>query len=115
MCIRDSTTLSGSGFQQSSGGAFETLPSFLGIVSGKEVINWETVRLGFAVGHPIHSSLTAPASTTPQEGQRVSYATNSTFDTLTPTFSVGWAVAPSFRVGGSLEFPYTSLSSTCLL
>lgn len=106
------TTLSGSGFQQSSGGAFETLPSFLGIVFGKEVINWETVRLGFAVVHPVHSSLTALASTTPQEGQRVSYATHSTFDTLTPTFSVGWAVAPSFRVGGSLEFPYTSLSST---
>jgi len=106
------TTISGSGFQQSSGGAFETLPSFLGVVLGKEVIDWERVRLGFAVVHPIHSNLTALASTTPAEGQRASYATHSTFDTFTPTFSVGWAVAPSFRVGGSIEFPYTSLSST---
>jgi len=106
------TTISGSGFQQSSGGAFETLPSFLGVVLGKEVIDWESVRLGFAVVHPIHSNLTALASTTPEPGQRVSYATHSTFDTFTPTFSVGWAVAPSFRVGASIEFPYTSLSST---
>jgi len=106
------TTISGSGFQQSSGGVFETLPSFLGVVLGKEVIDWESVRLGFAVVHPIHSSLTAIASTTPAEGQRASYSVNSSFDTLTPTFSVGWAVAPSFRLGGSIEFPYTSLSNT---
>jgi len=106
------TTLSGSGFEQSSGGAFETLPSFLGLVLGKEVIDWEKVRIGFAVVHPVHSDLTAIASTTPQPGQRASYAAHSTFDTLTPTFSAGWAIAPSFRVGGSIEFPYTSLSST---
>jgi hypothetical protein len=105
------TTLSGSGFQQSSGGVFETLPSFLGLVLGKEVINWESVRIGFAVVHPVHSDLSAIASTTPAEGQRASYSVHSTFDTLTPTFSVGWAVAPSFRLGGSIEFPYTSLSN----
>jgi len=106
------TTLSGSGFQQSSGGSFETLPSFLGLVLGREVIDWETVRLGFAVVHPVHSNLSAVASTTPDPGQRASYAVHSSFDTLTPTFSVGWAAAPSFRLGGSIEFPYTSLSNT---
>jgi hypothetical protein len=106
------TTISGSGFQQSSGGAFETLPSFLGVVLGKEVIDWESVRLGFAVVHPVHSNLSAIASTTPAEGQRASYSVHSSFDTLIPTFSVGWAVAPSFRVGGSIEFPYISLSNT---
>ena len=88
------------------------MPSFLGLVLGKEVIDWEKVRIGFAVVHPVHSDLTAIASTTPQPGQRASYAAHSTFDTLTPTFSAGWAIAPSFRVGGSIEFPYTSLSST---
>lgn len=106
------TTLSGSGFEQSSGGAFETLPSFLGLVLGREVIDWERVRIGFAIVHPVHSDLTAIASTTPQPGQRASYTTHSSFDTLTPTFSVGWAIARSFRLGGSIEFPYTSLSST---
>ena len=106
------TTLSGSGFQQSSGGVFESLPSFVGLVLGREVIDWERVRIGFAIVHPVHSDLSAIASTTPAPGQRASYTTHSSFDTLTPTFSVGWAIAPSFRVGGSLEFPYTSLSST---
>ncbi len=106
------TTISGSGFQQSSGGVFETMPSFLGLVLGKEVIDWESVRLGFAVVHPVHSDLTAIASTTPAVGQRASYSVHSSFDTLTPIFSVGWAVAPSFRIGGSIEFPYTSLSNT---
>jgi hypothetical protein len=106
------TTLSGSGFEQTSGGAFETLPSFVGLVLGKEVIDWETVRIGFAVVHPVHSDLTVLASTTPAVGQRSSYAVHSTFDTLTPTFSVGWALGPSLRLGGSIEFPYTSLQST---
>ena len=106
------TTLSGSGFQHSSGGAFETMPTFLGLVLGKEVIDWETVRIGFAVVHPVHSDLTAVASTVPAPGQRASYSVHSGFDTLTPTLSVGWAAAPSFRLGGSIEFPYTSLSNT---
>ncbi|RPH66719.1 MAG: hypothetical protein EHM78_22955 [Myxococcaceae bacterium] len=106
------TTLSGSGFEQSSGGAFETLPSFVGLVLGREVIDWESVRIGFAVVHPVHSNLTVIASTTPEVGQRASYSVHSTFDTLTPTFSVGWALAPSLRLGGSIEFPYTSLQST---
>ncbi|HEY1418589.1 MAG TPA: hypothetical protein VGF41_11820, partial [Myxococcaceae bacterium] len=105
-------TVSGSGFQQTSGGAFETLPSFLGVVLGQEVIDWETVRLGFAVVTPAHSDLKVIASTVPAEGQRASYTTHSSFDTLTPTISVGWAAAPTFRLGGSIELPYTSISNT---
>ena len=105
------TTLSGSGFQQTSGGAFEPLPSFVGLVLGKEVIDWETVRIGFAVVNSVHSNLRVAASTTPAEGQRASYTVHSSFDTVTPTFSVGWAASPSFRLGGSIEFPYTSLSN----
>jgi hypothetical protein len=106
------TTISGSGFEQSSGGVFEGLPGFLGVVLGKEVIDWESVRIGFAVVTPAHSDLTTIASTTPAAGQRASYTVHSSFDTLVPTFSVGWAVAPSFRLGGSIEFPYVSLSNT---
>ena len=104
-------TLSGSGFQQSSGGAFEAIPSFLGLVLGKEVIDWETVRIGFAVVTPAHADLRTVASTVPQPGQRASYSVHSSFDTITPTFSVGWAAARNFRLGGSIEFPYTSLSN----
>ena len=71
------TTLSGSGFEQTSGGAFETLPSFVGLVLGREVIDWESVRIGFAVVHPVHSNLTVIASTTPEVGQRASYSVRS--------------------------------------
>jgi hypothetical protein len=106
------TTISGSGFEQSSGGVFEGLPGFLGVVLGKEVIDWESVRIGVAVVTPAHSDLTTIASTTPAAGERASYTVHSSFDTLVPTFSVGWAVAPSFRLGGSIEFPYVSLSNT---
>ena len=106
------TTLSGSGFEQSSGGVFESLPSFVGVVLGREVIDWESVRIGFAVTTPVHSDFTAIASSTPEPGQRASYTVHSSFNTLVPTFSVGWALAPSIRLGGSIEFPYVSLSNT---
>jgi hypothetical protein len=82
------------------------------VVLGKEVIDWESVRIGFAVVTPVHSGLSAIASTTPQPGRRASYSVKSSFDTLVPTFAVGWAVAPGFRLGGSLDFPYVSLSNT---
>lgn len=104
-------TLSGSGFQTTSGGAFEAVPSFLGVVLGREVIDWERVRLGFAVVNPVHSDLSVAASTVPQPGQRASYSTKSSFNTLVPTFTAGWSVAQNFRLGGSIEFPYTSLNN----
>jgi len=37
---------------------------------------------------------------------------HSSFNTLVPTLSIGWAAAPTFRLGGSIEFPYTSVSNT---
>jgi hypothetical protein len=105
------TALGGTGFDHSSPvSSFESIPSFLGIVLGRDVIDWESVRLGFAVVTPVHWDQSAIASTTPQEGQRASYDVHSSFNTVVPTFSVGWAVSPSIRLGASIEFPYTSLS-----
>ena len=105
------TALGGTGFDHSSPvSSFESIPSFLGIVLGRDVIDWESVRLGFAVVTPVHWDQSAIASTTPQEGQRASYSVHSSFNTVVPTFSVGWAVSPSIRLGASVEFPYTSLS-----
>jgi len=107
------TTLGGTGFNHSSPvSSFEAIPSFVGVVLGREVIDWETVRLGFAIATPIHWNQSATASTSPVEGQRVSYAVRSSFDTFTPTLSVGWAASQSFRLGASLEFPYTSINDT---
>jgi len=105
------TALGGTGFAQASPvSSFEAIPSFLGIVIGREVIDWEKVRLGFAVVTPVHWDQSAIASTAPQPGQRASYDVHSSFSTVVPTFAVGWAVSSTFRLGAAIEFPYTSLS-----
>lgn len=106
------TALGGTGFDHASPvSSFESIPSFLGIVLGQDVVDWQSVRLGFAVVTPIHWDQSAIASAMPQEGQRASYTVHSSFTTVVPTFSVGWALSPSIRLGASIEFPYTSLSN----
>jgi hypothetical protein len=106
------TTLSGTGFEQASSiSSFEAIPSFVGLVLGREVIDWEAVRLGFAVVTPAHWNQSAIATSTPAEGQRGSYSVRSEFSTLVTTFSAGWALSQSFRLGASIEFPYTSISN----
>ena len=105
------TALGGTGFDHASPvSSFESIPSFLGIVLGNDVLDWQSVRLGFAVVTPIHWDQSAIASAMPQPDQRASYTVHSTFTTVVPTFSVGWAVSSSVRLGASIEFPYTSLS-----
>jgi hypothetical protein len=105
------TLLGGSGFEHASPvSSFESLPSFLGVVFGRDLIDWEAVRLGFAVVTPVHWDQSVVANSQPEPERRVSYSVSSIFSTTTPTFSVGWAVASSFRLGASIEFPYTSLS-----
>ena len=81
------TTLGGTGFERSSPvSSFEPLPSFIGVVLGKDVIDWENVRLGISIATPVHWNQSANASSVPTEGQRISYAVHSSFDTLVPTF-----------------------------
>jgi len=106
------TALGGTGFEQASPvSSFESIPSFLGLVLGRDVLDWESVRLGFAVVTPIHWDQSAIASAIPQEGQRASYTVHSSFTTVVPTFAIGWAVSSSVRLGASIEFPYTSISN----
>ena len=106
------TALGGTGFEHASPvSSFESIPSFLGVVLGRDVLDWESVRLGFAVVTPIHWDQSAIASAIPQENQRASYTIHSSFSTVVPSFAVGWAVSPSIRLGASIEFPYTSLSN----
>jgi hypothetical protein len=105
------TALGGTGFDHASPvSSFEGIPSFLGIVLGRDVLDWQSVRLGFAVVTPIHWDQSAIASAMPQPDQRASYTVHSSFTTVVPSFSVGWAVSSSIRLGASIEFPYTSLS-----
>jgi hypothetical protein len=105
------TVLGGTGFEHASPvSSFESMPSFLGVVFGRDLIDWEAVRLGFAVVTPVHWDQSAVGNTEPETGRRVSYSVHSIFSTTVPTFSVGWAVSSSIRLGASIELPYTSLS-----
>src|SRR5262249_28092699 len=107
------TTLGGSGFQHSTPvSSFEGLPSSIGVVLGSEVIHWEKVRVGIAVAQPVHWHQDAVASSTGGPGQRVSYSVQSAFDTLSPSFSIGWGAARHLRVGGGSEGSYTTIFST---
>jgi long-subunit fatty acid transport protein len=107
------TTVSGTGFEESSPvSSFNALPSFVGVALGTEAIGWENVHLGFAVVQPASWVQTVSAASIVDPATRASYSTKSDFGVLTPTFAVGWGVTPSFRLGASLEFPYTSLSDT---
>ena len=106
------TVLGGSGFEHASPVSnFASMPSFLGIVLGRDLVGWEKVRLGFAVVTPVHWDQSVIATTEPTPGQRASYSVHSSISTTTPTVSVGWALSPSVRLGASIEFPYTSLSN----
>lgn len=109
----EATVLGGTGFAHASPiSNFTTIPSFVGLVLGKEVIDWSDVRIGISVANPVSWDQAAAAGTVPQQGQRISYSVHSSFKTLVPAGSVGWAATPALRFGGSIEFPYTSLSDT---
>ena len=107
------TVLGGTGFNRASPVSnFTTIPSFIGLVLGKEVIDWESVRVGFSVSSPVSWNQSAAAGTAPALGQRISYAVHSNFQTLVPAASVGWAATPKLRFGGSVELPYTTIGNT---
>jgi hypothetical protein len=106
------TTIHGTGFEESSPvSSFQAIPSFVGFVLGREVIDWERVRLGFAVVNPVAWDQSVVATSPVSPGVRASYSVHSKFSTFVPTFSAGWALSSTFRLGASLEFPHTSLGN----
>ena len=109
----EATVVGGSGFTHTNPvSSFTTIPTFVGLVLGKEAIDWDTVRLGFSVTSPVSWDQTVAAGSAPAQGQRVSYSVHSSFKTLVPGAAIGWAATPELRFGGSIEFPYTTISDT---
>ena len=107
------TSVHGTGFDESSPvSSFKALPTFVGVALGTDAISWENVHLGFAVTASAAWDQSVNAGSVVDPNTRASYAVKSNFDVLTPTFSVGWALSPSVRLGASLEFPYTTISDT---
>src|SRR5262249_19828132 len=107
------TAVHGTGFEENSPvSSFKALPTFVGVALGTDVIPWETVHLGFAVSQSAAWDQSVNAGTVVDPATRASYSVKSSFDVLVPTFSVGWAVRPTIRLGASLELPYTSISDT---
>ena len=94
---------------------FRTIPSFIGIVFGEEVIPWKKVRIGFAVTNPISWEQSVDVSVTPAAGRRTTYTAHSEFQDYQATAAVAYAVDPTFRLGFALAFPHTSASGQTAL
>ena len=90
---------------------FRTIPSFIGIVFGQEIIPWKKFRIGFAVTNPISWEQSVDVSVTPAMGRRTTYTAQSSFQNYQPTAAVAYAADPSLRFGFALAFPHTSASS----
>jgi hypothetical protein len=94
---------------------FRTIPSFIGIVFGQEVIPLKKIRFGFAVTNPISWEQSVDVSVTPAPGLRTTYSAHSDFQNYQATAAVAYAVDPSFRLGFALAFPHTSASGQTAL
>ncbi|HTS80723.1 MAG TPA: hypothetical protein VMH40_09015 [Myxococcaceae bacterium] len=105
------TTVSGTGFEDNSPvSSFKAIPTFVGVALGKDVFDWDRLRLGFAIFQTAAWDQAVQAGTTVDPNTRASYSVKSNFDVLVPAFSVAYGFTPTFRMGLSLEFPYTTVS-----
>jgi hypothetical protein len=94
---------------------FRSIPSFIGIVLGQEVIPWKKVRVGIAVTNPISWEQSVDVSVSPAQGQRTTYTAHSDFQNFQATAAVAYSVDPLFRLGFALAFPNTSASGQTAL
>jgi len=88
--------------------SFRTLPSFVGLVLGEEVLPWRNLRLGFAVVNPISWDQSLDVSVAQTPGERVTYIAQSNFQNFQAIAALGWAVSPAFRLGFAVVFPHTT-------
>jgi hypothetical protein len=106
------TLIGGTGIREAGTelSSFRTLPSFIGLVFGEEVLPWRNLRLGFAVVNPISWDQSLDVSVTPNPGGRVTYLAQGNFQNFQGIVALGWAVSPVFRLGFGIVFPHTTAS-----
>ena len=121
MMLVDKTVIggSGTGFEtdvltlsgvQKSGGGFSIgqLPSFLGVVVGRDAINLEHWRFGFSITKPVSWSQSIAGGTAATE--RFDYSSTVSLNTLLPAFSAAFGPLPCLRFGVGVGIAATSLS-----
>ncbi|HMK71843.1 MAG TPA: hypothetical protein VK454_00815, partial [Myxococcaceae bacterium] len=95
------TLIGGTGIREAGTevSSFRTLPSFVGLVLGEEVLPWRNLRLGFAVVNPISWDQSLDVSVNPNPGARVTYLAQGNFQNFQAIVALGWALSPDFRLG----------------
>jgi long-subunit fatty acid transport protein len=108
------TLLTGTGFNEQGIqiSNFRSVPSFVGVVLGEEVINLKNVRFGFAMTNDISWQQGINLSSSSSSGTQALYQVDSSFEQFRAQAAVSWAVNPKFRLGFELSIPYTSISNT---
>ncbi|HXX30875.1 MAG TPA: hypothetical protein VEJ89_09165 [Myxococcaceae bacterium] len=107
------TLIGGTGIRQAGTevSSLRTLPSFVGLVLGEEVIPWRNIRLGFALANPISWDQSLDVSVLPTPGSRTTYLAQATLQGYQAIAAVAWAASPSLRLGFAVVFPHTSAST----
>jgi hypothetical protein len=107
------TLISGSGLGNGvSSTSLLTVPGFFGIILGKEVIHWDTVRVGFAITNPISWSQGiggAGTTSTTAQGGFTTFSSSSNLQSFQPTADIAFAMSPKLRLGFSLAVSYDTL------
>jgi hypothetical protein len=109
---------SGTGFEtdvltlqgvQKSGGGFSIgqLPSFFGVVLGKDAIDLEHWRFGFSITKPVSWSQSVAGGAAGTE--RLDYSSTVAFQTLIPSFAVAFGPLPCLRFGVGVGVALTAL------
>ena len=87
--------------------SFQPIPSALGVAFGKEVFEWQGLRLGVGVYNEANWDSSVRLQSNPRPDTRVSYVMKSLYRSLVFSSGAGWALDPRYRFGAALLFDYT--------
>jgi len=90
--------------------SFQPIPSALGVAFGREVFQWQGLRLGVGVYNEANWDSSVRLQDNPRPDTRVSYVMKSLYRSLVFSTGAGWALDPRYRIGAALLFDYTETS-----
>jgi hypothetical protein len=88
-------------------GSFQPIPSALGVAFGKEVLEWQGMRLGLGIYSQTNWDSSVRLESKPTPDTRVSYVMKSLFRSTVFSAGGGWALDRRYRFGAALLFDYT--------
>jgi hypothetical protein len=87
--------------------SLQPIPGALGVAFGKEVFEWQGMRLGLGIYNQANWDSSVRVESNPRPDTRVSYVMKSLFRSLLFSGGAGWALDPRYRFGAALLFDYT--------